>query len=168
MDILLTGAAGFIGFHAAKRLLAEGHSVIGIDNLNNYYTPSLKHARLAELSRFPQFSFHQLDLSEQGALERSLGSTRITHILHLAAQAGVRYSLENPHSYIQSNVIGHLNVLEFARHYKTLPHLVYASSSSVYGERESGEGFKETDDVRAPTSLSVSYTHLTLPTILLV
>lgn len=153
MDILLTGAAGFIGFHAAKRLLAEGHRVIGVDNLNDYYTPALKRARLAQLEPHPNFSFHALDLSEQGELEKALGKTPITHILHLAAQAGVRYSLENPHSYVQSNVMGHLNVLEYARHSETVEHVAYASSSSVYGEREAAVGFKETDRVREPASL---------------
>lgn len=153
MDVLLTGAAGFIGFHAAKRLLAEGHRVIGVDNLNDYYAPTLKRARLDKLNENPQFTFHPVDLSEKGALENALGTTPITHILHLAAQAGVRYSLENPHSYVQSNVMGHLNVLEYARHNPNLVHLAYASSSSVYGEREIDAGFKETDRVRQPASL---------------
>ena len=112
MDVLLTGTAGFIGFHAAKHLLAEGHKVIGVDNINDYYAPALKQARLAKLNQDPHFTFHQLDLSEKGALEAALGSIHVTHILHLAAQAGVRYSLKNPHSYVQSNVMGHLNVLE--------------------------------------------------------
>ena len=153
MDILLTGVAGFIGFHAAKRLLAEGHRVIGVDSLNDYYAPDLKLARLAQLRPDANFTFYEIDLSENGALEAALGKTSITHILHLAAQAGVRYSLENPHSYIQSNVMGHLNVLEYARHSETLKHFVYASSSSVYGEREATVGFKETDRVREPASL---------------
>ena len=153
MDVLLTGTAGFIGFHAATRLLAEGHRVIGVDNLNDYYAPALKQVRLAKLAENPNFTFHTLDLSEKGALEAALGPTKITHILHLAAQAGVRYSLENPHSYVQSNVVGHLNILEYARHNEALQHLAYASSSSVYGEREPGAGFKETDRVRSPASL---------------
>jgi len=153
MTLLLTGVAGFIGFHAAKRLLADGHNVIGVDNMNDYYAPELKHARLSQLSRAPNFSFHKLDLSQQGALEQALGTIPVTHILHLAAQAGVRYSLENPQSYVQSNVMGHLNVLEYARHRPTLEHVVYASSSSVYGERETNTGFKETDRVETPASL---------------
>lgn len=153
MDILLTGAAGFIGFHAAKRLLDDGHRVVGVDNLNDYYPLALKRARLTELESHSNFSFHKLDLSEKGALESALGKTRISHILHLAAQAGVRYSLENPHSYIQSNVMGHLNILEYARHSQTVQHIAYASSSSVYGEREAVTGFKETDRVREPASL---------------
>lgn len=153
MDILLTGAAGFIGFHAARRLLAEGHRVIGIDNLNSYYAPALKQARLTELKKLGGFTFHTLDLADQGALEKALHGQTITHILHLAAQAGVRYSLEDPHSYVRSNVMGHLNVLEYARHSGTVEHVAYASSSSVYGEREPGDGFKETDRVREPASL---------------
>lgn len=153
MDILLTGAAGFIGFHAAKRLLADGHRVIGVDNLNDYYVPALKYNRLAQLKPHSNFGFYELDLARKDALEAALGETKITHILHLAAQAGVRYSLENPHSYIQSNVMGHLNILEYARHSETVEHIVYASSSSVYGEREAAAGFQETDRVREPASL---------------
>lgn len=153
MFILITGAAGFIGFHAARHLLGQGHEVVGIDNLNSYYNPALKHARLETLKKSPNFTFHHLDLSAKGALENALGTTPITHILHLAAQAGVRYSLENPHSYIESNVMGHLNVLEYARRSKDLVHLTYASSSSVYGERDIGTGFQETDRVRQPASL---------------
>ncbi len=153
MNILLTGAAGFIGFHAAKHLLAEGHTVVGVDNLNDYYSTDLKLARLEQLTPFPNFTFIALDISEKGAIDTALSRTPITHILHLAAQAGVRYSLENPHSYIQSNVVGHLNILEYARHSKTVEHVAYASSSSVYGEREAEVGFKETDRVREPASL---------------
>ena len=153
MNVLLTGAAGFIGFHAAKRLLAEGHHVIGVDNLNDYYDPSLKQARLAHLRDHAKFSFHTLDIADKNALAGALGAARITHILHLAAQAGVRHSLENPHSYIHSNVMGHLNILEYARHAPSVKHVTYASSSSVYGEREPGAGFKETDRVRRPASL---------------
>lgn len=153
MDVLLTGAAGFIGSHAAKRLLKDGHRVIGVDNLNDYYSPALKSARLKPVKDHPNFTFHLLDLSETDALESALGKTRVTHILHLAAQAGVRYSLENPRSYVQSNVMGHLNILEYARHSQTVEHIAYASSSSVYGEREAGNGFKETDRVREPASL---------------
>lgn len=153
MDILLTGAAGFIGFHAAQRLLADGHRVIGVDNLNPYYDPALKQARLAVLNKQDGFRFHKVDLAEKGALEAALSGQNITHILHLAAQAGVRYSLKDPHSYIQSNIMGHLNVLEYARHVGTVEHIAYASSSSVYGERTPEAGFKETDRVREPASL---------------
>ena len=153
MNILLTGAAGFIGFHAAKRLLKDGHMVIGIDNLNDYYSADLKQARLDQLLTDPNFAFHALDLSQKGALEAALAKTDITHILHLAAQPGVQYSLTHPHSYIQSNVMGHLNVLEYARGSQSVQHVTYASSSSVYGEREAHSGFKETDRVREPSSL---------------
>ncbi|MEP3656163.1 MAG: NAD-dependent epimerase/dehydratase family protein [Litorimonas sp.] len=153
MNILVTGAAGFIGYHATKRLLKDGHNVFGVDNLNDYYAQSLKRARLAQLQAHENFTFHTLDISEKGALETTLTGNPITHILHFAAQAGVRYSLKNPHSYIQSNVMGHLNILEYARHSETVKHVAYASSSSVYGEREADSGFQETDTVREPASL---------------
>jgi len=116
MIILLTGAAGFIGFHAARRLLSEGHQVIGVDNLNDYYDVSLKEARLVELQKHEGFEFHKVDISDHLALDFAANGKGITHILHLAAQAGVRYSLDNPRAYIQANVLGHLNILEFARH----------------------------------------------------
>lgn len=153
MKILLTGVAGFIGFQAARRFLQDGHSIIGVDNLNDYYDPALKLARLTQLKTYPNFRFHKLDLAETGALEGAIGQTGLTHVLHLAAQTGVRYSLKDPHSYIQSNVVAHLNILEYIRHNDTVEHMVYASSSSVYGEREAGTGFKETDRVREPASL---------------
>lgn len=152
MNVLITGAAGFIGFHAAEKLLSEGHTVVGVDNLNDYYDVTLKQARLSKLQKHKAFSFHQLDISEAGALEAALGQTKITHILNLAAQAGVRYSLENPRAYVASNVMGHLNILEYARHSDTVEHVAYASSSSVYGERSDGP-FSETDRVRNPASL---------------
>jgi UDP-glucuronate 4-epimerase len=152
MIILLTGAAGFIGFHAANRLLSEGHQVIGVDNLNDYYDVSLKEARLAELKLHKGFEFHKVDISEHEALGRAVDGKGVTHILHLAAQAGVRYSLENPRAYVQANVMGHLNILEFARHSGTVEHIAYASSSSVYGDREDGP-FRESDKVRTPASL---------------
>ncbi|MDB2439716.1 SDR family NAD(P)-dependent oxidoreductase [Hellea sp.] len=152
MIILLTGAAGFIGFHAAKRLLSEGHQVIGLDNLNDYYDVKLKQARLAELKKHKSFEFHKVDISNHEALDAAVKDRGITHILHLAAQAGVRYSLENPRAYVQANVMGHLNILEFARHSETVEHIAYASSSSVYGDREDGP-FCETDKVRSPASL---------------
>lgn len=152
MIILLTGAAGFIGFHAARRLLSEGHKVIGVDNLNDYYDVSLKQARLSELKTYEAFEFHQVDISDHEALDAAVKGKGITHILHLAAQAGVRYSLDNPRAYVQANVMGHLNILEFARHSGTVEHLTYASSSSVYGDREDGP-FVETDKVRSPASL---------------
>lgn len=152
MIILLTGAAGFIGFHAANRLLSQGHKVIGVDNLNDYYDVSLKEARLSELRKHKDFEFHKLDISDHEALEAAVAGKGITHILHLAAQAGVRYSLHNPRAYVQANVLGHLNILEFARHSGTVEHIAYASSSSVYGDREDGP-FRETDKVRSPASL---------------
>lgn len=152
MIILLTGAAGFIGFHAANRLLSQGHKVIGVDNLNDYYDVSLKQARLSELRKHKAFEFHKLDISDHEALDAAVAGKGITHILHLAAQAGVRYSLDNPRAYVQANVLGHLNILEFARHSGTVEHIAYASSSSVYGDREDGP-FRETDKVRSPASL---------------
>jgi UDP-glucuronate 4-epimerase len=152
MIILLTGATGFIGFHAARRLLSEGHEVIGVDNLNDYYDVSLKQARLGELQSYKAFEFHKADISDYTALSQSIEGKGITHILHLAAQAGVRYSLDNPRAYVQANVMGHLNILEFARHNATVEHIAYASSSSVYGDREDG-AFRETDKVRSPASL---------------
>lgn len=152
MRILLTGCAGFIGFHAAKRLLTEGHRVIGLDSLNDYYDPALKQARLKLLRAYADFEFHKLDISDYEALRIIANGKGITHILHLAAQAGVRYSLENPHSYAQANLMGHLNVLELARHMEGLEHLVYASSSSVYGDRDGGD-FREDDVSRSPASL---------------
>jgi len=152
MRIFLTGCAGFIGFHAARKLLSEGHSVIGVDNLNDYYDPALKQARLRLLRAQDGFEFHSVDISDQTALNAAVSGKAVTHILHLAAQAGVRYSLENPHSYAQTNLIGHLNMLELARHMEGLEHFVYASSSSVYGERSGGD-FREDDINRAPASL---------------
>ena len=152
MRIFLTGCAGFVGFHAAKKLLREGHYVIGVDNLNDYYDPSLKHARLKILQAYDGFEFHPVDIVDQTALHRVADGQGITHILHLAAQPGVRYSLENPRSYADSNLIGHLNILELARHTDGLEHLVYASSSSVYGDREGGD-FREDDTTRSPVSL---------------
>lgn len=152
MAILVTGAAGFIGHHLSKALLARGETVIGVDNLNDYYDPAIKQARLAALSEYPHFRFTRLDLADDSALESAVDYAEVTHIVHLAAQAGVRYSLENPRAYARSNVSGHLNVLEFARHAPHLEHMIYASSSSVYGERSNGP-FRESDTVRSPASL---------------
>ncbi|MDO7907632.1 NAD-dependent epimerase [Paenibacillus sp. JX-17] len=131
MDILVTGCAGFIGSHVCRRLLAEGHTVAGYDNLNNYYSVSLKKSRLKTLEH-QNFIFVQGDLENQDSLRRLYEQFRPQAVIHLAAQAGVRYSLENPHSYIQSNVVGFMNVLENCRHFET-GHLIYASTSSVYG-----------------------------------
>jgi UDP-glucuronate 4-epimerase len=149
---LITGAAGFIGFHCARELLARGESVVGIDNLNTYYAVELKRARLAELRRHRKFQFHQVDIADAVALESALSGVGITRVLHLAAQAGVRYSLENPHAYASSNLVGHLNVLELCRHRADVEHLVYASSSSVYGHG-SKMPYAETERADRPASL---------------
>lgn len=132
MNILLTGGAGFIGFHATKALLARGHHVTGIDELNAYYDPALKRARLSEIGT-ASYRFVQTDIAAPGALSQAAKDDRYDVILHLAAQAGVRYALQDPAAYTRSNLVGHQNVLEFARNHPGLQHLVYASSSSVYG-----------------------------------
>jgi UDP-glucuronate 4-epimerase len=132
MKVLVTGAAGFIGFHLAKRLLARGDSVVGIDNLNTYYDPKLKEARLSMLRASSAFTFHKTDLVDRAAMEELFAQGRYDAVVNLAAQAGVRYSLENPHAYVDANVSGFLNVLEGVRAHGT-GHLVYASTSSVYG-----------------------------------
>lgn len=135
MTVLVTGAAGFIGFHVARKLLDQGKRVIGIDNLNDYYDVSLKEDRLAQIKGHLNFTFHKMDISDQAEITNlfETHSGEIENIIHLAAQAGVRYSLINPHAYIQSNITGHLNILEASRKLSNLKHLVYASSSSVYG-----------------------------------
>jgi UDP-glucuronate 4-epimerase len=134
MTVLVTGAAGFIGMHTSAALLRRGEPVIGVDNLNPYYSVALKQARLAELQALPGFSFHQLDLAERGAVAALLQQhPEIDRVIHLAAQAGVRHSLIDPHAYISANIVAQLEILEGCRHMKRLTHLVYASSSSVYG-----------------------------------
>jgi UDP-glucuronate 4-epimerase len=130
--ILVTGAAGFIGFHVARSLLADGRAVVGIDNLNAYYDPRLKEARLAELARDGQFRFYKLDLVDRDGMAALFAGHGFAQVIHLAAQAGVRHSLSAPHDYVDSNITGFLNVLEGCRHTR-VSHLVYASSSSVYG-----------------------------------
>jgi UDP-glucuronate 4-epimerase len=130
--ILVTGAAGFIGFHVSRRLLAGGDAVVGLDNVNDYYSVRLKEDRLAQLAREPSFRFERLDLAAGAAMARLFDTERFDVVVHLAAQAGVRYSLENPSAYVQSNLVGFTHILEGCRH-NGVRHLVYASSSSVYG-----------------------------------
>jgi UDP-glucuronate 4-epimerase len=152
MAILVTGAAGFIGFHLCAKLLERGESVVGIDNLNDYYSVPLKQDRIAALDALGRdFRFLKLDFADHEALDAALASFMIDRIAHLGAQAGVRYSLENPRAYAQSNLVGHLNMLELARA-RQVRHLVYASSSSVYGGNESLP-FRVEDRVDHPLSL---------------
>lgn len=132
MHILVTGAAGFIGYHTCVRLAQAGHTVVGLDNFNDYYSPQLKRDRARELTAFPGFRMEELDLANAAGINALFAAERFTHVINLAAQAGVRYSLVNPDAYIQSNIVGFANLLEACRHHK-VAHLVYASSSSVYG-----------------------------------
>ncbi|MEL7130399.1 MAG: NAD-dependent epimerase/dehydratase family protein [Pseudomonadota bacterium] len=152
MIILVTGVAGFIGHAVASRLLDNGHAVIGVDNLNPYYSPVLKRMRLARLTVHPNFEFHQLDLADPAGLENIPGKDDVERVVHFAAQAGVRYSMEKPFPYVASNIVGHLTVLEFCRNHPKHPELIYASSSSVYGEM-SGSAQSEQNPVGAPASL---------------
>ncbi len=151
MHVLVTGAAGFIGFHLSRRLIADGHTVIGIDNLNDYYSVQLKTDRLKQLESCAGFRFERMDLADAEALESLFAQERFTHVVNLAAQAGVRYSLENPKSYVQSNLVGFANLLECCRH-GAIEHLVFASSSSVYGLNTSMP-FSVRDNVDHPVSL---------------
>lgn len=148
---LVTGAAGFIGSHTALRLLGRGDEVVGIDNLNDYYDVSLKEARLARLRQYERFRFERIDVADRTAMAELFARLRPERVVHLAAQAGVRYSLVNPHAYTDSNVTGFLNILEGCRH-NGIEHLVYASSSSVYGANER-QPFSEHDTVDHPVSL---------------
>ncbi|MGR3304378.1 MAG: NAD-dependent epimerase [Candidatus Scalindua sp.] len=132
MTYLITGAAGFIGFHLSKRLLAQGKSVVGIDNLSDYYDVNLKKTRLRELEENSEFTFYKLDLVDREGVENLFSENKFDYVVNLAAQAGVRYSLTNPHAYIDCNIVGFLNILEGCRH-NDVKHLVFASSSSVYG-----------------------------------
>lgn len=132
MKVLVTGAAGFIGSNTARQLLERGDVVVGLDNFNDYYDVSLKEARAATLEPFSNFSMHRLDLADRAGIEALFAAEKFDKVVHLAAQAGVRYSIENPHTYIESNIVGTLHVLEGCRH-NDVQHLVYASSSSVYG-----------------------------------
>ncbi|MBG9582136.1 NAD-dependent epimerase [Bacillus thuringiensis] len=148
---LITGAAGFIGMHLSKQLLEMGCKVIGYDNLNDYYEVSLKESRLNILNQYEKFKFHKADLTDKEYLERLFVENEINIVINLAAQAGVRYSIENPDAYIQSNVVGFLNILEMCRHHK-IEHLLYASSSSVYGANKKIP-FSTEDQVDNPVSL---------------
>ena len=151
MAIIVTGAAGFIGYHLSERLLARGEQVIGVDNVNDYYSVELKRRRLAELSRHDGFDLVEVDFADNQALLRALDGRDFDRIVHLGAQAGVRYSIENPHAYVHSNLVGHLNILELARHRRS-SHMVYASSSSVYGGNDILP-FRVEDRVDHPLSL---------------
>ena len=174
MNVLVTGAAGFIGFHLCARLLKEGYQVVGLDNLNDYYDPTLKRARLKQLEGHPSFSFHQVDIANRDRMEALFSGEPFARVVHLAAQAGVRYSVINPHAYADSNLTGFLNVLEGCRR-QQVQHLIFASSSSVYGLNQSVP-FSVHDSVDHPISLYAatkkanelmahSYSHLfALPT----
>ena len=151
MKILLTGAAGFIGSTATLRLLARGDDVVGLDNLNDYYSVQLKRDRLARLTPYPNFRFVQMDVADRPGIEALFAKERFDRVIHLAAQAGVRYSLQNPHAYVDSNIVGFMNILEGCRH-SQVQHLVYASSSSVYGGNTKMP-FSEHDSVDHPVSM---------------
>ena len=151
MKYLVTGAAGFIGMHTSKRLLEAGHEVVGLDNLNNYYDPALKEHRLEQLQSYSNFRFIKMDLADREGMAELFKTEQFTHVIHLAAQAGVRYSLENPFAYVDSNLVGTMTVLEGCRH-NPVQHLLYASSSSVYG-MNAKIPFSETDQVDNPVSL---------------
>ncbi|MFZ5728044.1 MAG: NAD-dependent epimerase/dehydratase family protein [Pseudomonadota bacterium] len=152
--IIVTGAAGFIGMHVAERLLDRGEAVVGVDVFNNYYDPALKAARAARLEGRDRFGMVRMDVAQAEAFADLMSETGARRVVHLAAQAGVRYSIENPFAYERSNLAGHLSVLEACRRQPGFQHLVYASSSSVYGDRPGeGEGFKESDAAAEPVSL---------------
>lgn len=151
MNILVTGAAGFIGFHVTQRLLAAGHQIIGIDNLNDYYDVGLKQSRLDLISHHPAFTFIKLDLADRAGMAALFERHAFQRVIHLGAQAGVRYSIDNPHAYADANLTGHLNILEGCRHHK-IEHLLYASSSSVYGLNRKMP-FSTDDSVDHPVSL---------------
>lgn len=150
VKIIVTGAAGFIGFHLSQKLLDLGHQVLGIDNLNDYYDVALKQARLSQLVDHPNFEFQKLELSNQSTTSAIFKSFNPEIVVHLAAQAGVRYSLQNPHAYVDSNLVAFVNILESCRHHQ-IKHLVYASSSSVYGANTKVP-FSVDDPVNTPVS----------------
>jgi UDP-glucuronate 4-epimerase len=151
MKILITGAAGFIGFHLSKKLLDQSYQIIGIDNLNDYYDPSLKQSRLEILGKYNNFNFHKVDLKDKAAVDHIFETYQPTHVINLAAQAGVRYSIENPYVYVDSNLTGFMNILEACRNYP-VEHLLYASSSSVYGGNKVAP-FSTNHNVDHPVSL---------------
>jgi UDP-glucuronate 4-epimerase len=151
VKILVTGAAGFIGMTASLRLLARGDEVVGLDNMNDYYEVSLKENRLKRLTALPGFRFVKLDVADRAGMEKLFADEKFDKVIHLAAQAGVRYSIQNPHAYVDSNLVGFINILEGCRHHK-VQHLVYASSSSVYGGNTKMP-FSEHDSVDHPVSL---------------
>ncbi len=154
MNVFVTGAAGFIGMHVCERLLADGHTVTGLDDFNAYYDPRLKDWRAARLARHAGFRMVRGDIADDGMVRRLVGATAPDIVIHLAAQAGVRHSIDHPFAYERSNVRGHLSLLEAVRHTPSVQHLVYASSSSVYGDRPmNGVAFREDDTVRTPNSL---------------
>ncbi|MEE2525885.1 NAD-dependent epimerase/dehydratase family protein [Hyphobacterium sp. HN65] len=168
--LLVTGAAGFIGSHCMREAIIRGYDVLGVDNLNNYYDPKLKNDRLRFVGEVGQFEFEEIDISDYGRFAKTTRSYRPNYVLHLAAQAGVRYSIERPFEYAKSNLVGHLSVLESVRACDSVKHLVYASSSSVYGDRNSVP-FSEDEPADSPASLyaatkrsdelmSFSYHHL--------
>jgi UDP-glucuronate 4-epimerase len=148
---LVTGAAGFIGYHVSRRLLRQGRAVVGLDNLNAYYDPALKWARRSALAPFPKFRFEQCDLADRDRIAALFAAHRFSHVVHLAAQAGVRHSLIDPHAYADANLVGFLNILEGCRHAQSR-HLLYASSSSVYGG-STAIPFRTSDNVDHPLSL---------------
>lgn len=151
MKILVTGSAGFIGFHVSNRLLKEGNEVVGLDNINDYYSIQLKEDRLKQLIDHPNFTFYKNDLVDLASMQDIFMKEKFDVVINLAAQAGVRYSLENPHAYINSNIVGFTNILECSRHHN-IQHLIYASSSSVYGANESLP-FSIHDNIDHPISL---------------
>ncbi|MGI6537801.1 MAG: NAD-dependent epimerase [Caldicoprobacterales bacterium] len=151
MKILVTGAAGFIGFHLSKRLLDQSCEIIGIDNLNDYYDPGLKHSRLEILKKYDKFRFEKVDLKDKESVDKIFETHNPTYVVNLAAQAGVRYSIENPYAYVDSNLVGFMNILEACRHYP-VKHLLYASSSSVYGGNKVAP-FSTNHNVDHPVSL---------------